>query len=1084
MAMAGGAFQIRTKKWDRGIAISSVAILLVGFGGLFLLQSINSAGTPTLLFIVLLGIITFCAFAGPGIVYVLRKRNAWVKKRLPGGTMPWIRSHLYLPVFALFAAYVHATVVPFRAHLSSGKVLLVVGILVSIAGFCRHHLIGVQKAALNVNVAISKISTGQPRAFRRLVADFTDTRRPIEEIDAQMATMDPALQERWAKIKTLRAEVDKHFPRTGGQTMSIRTYKLWRALHPPLTILLFGIMAFHVWDVLGGNTPFSQEEKGGLVAAESCASCHSRTFDEWATSAMAHAQTSTITVAQLPVTLAKNRQLADEQTVPVQSDVDQSKLFDATAKVCITCHSPVGARFAPLADSLYPLGDDNSKGVKATGKAVDGGGPAVQTEGVECQTCHGTNKPPTELAAAFGPINDQTASGGGYGTVFGPLFNDPNPLPQRIHDIGNGDANFWNSSILASQVCAACHNVKVDLQGNGLAQDPTEPDPGNPTLPDTNLDNLDTNATPITDSNTAKQHDTNGDLTLDENKTDNKHDVVLQTTYDEWQDYVAFYDVPGGFKDRYSTDNLGALGNPNDAPLGCSDCHMPFTSSKDTTAGVVDHAPGLLSIPNRTYHEHTFVGVDYDLDPTHFPSAAAEDKALADREALIRSAVALKVEPTPLRDANGNDLKDANGQTQFFFDPSNAAAATQNNAKGQPEHGRLITFDVDVRNNLLAHTFPTGFAFARQFWVEVSAKTKNGDPVCLSVPFVNDDGSFPVASPCSSGTLGIDTKTSAQDAVDKAASGPTADDTATDLRQCDPQKVATSLGLDVNALRKTKGVDKTTGITIPNIDINFAKTFPNDDCDPWLSNFQKILTDGDPANTGVKTEVQFQSFLPDLVQIRGRIATGQQMKDLQPVRLDTVTKEQQQTAILDYTLFVPDSLQIGSADDIVVTATMRFRHLPPYFVDGLAQAQKDIIDQGFNVPAGAKIFDDDQHPTRLEDLLAHETVATVDTASSANADEVVSCDKGPQNVRNGSILDCLNGDKPANTVKGPGFAKDNGTALPAGHPAIATESAAAATPAHTGRMALGSAMALVVVTPVGWWRRRRVARRGRSSRQA
>ena len=29
-----------------------------------------------------------------------------------------------------------------------------------------------QKAALNVNVAISKITTGQPRAFRRLVADF------------------------------------------------------------------------------------------------------------------------------------------------------------------------------------------------------------------------------------------------------------------------------------------------------------------------------------------------------------------------------------------------------------------------------------------------------------------------------------------------------------------------------------------------------------------------------------------------------------------------------------------------------------------------------------------------------------------------------------------------------------------------------------------------------------------------------------------------------------------------------------------------------------------------------------------------
>src|SRR4051795_660445 len=245
--MAGGPFQIRSKKWDIGVLIGSLALLLVGFGGLFVLQSMDSAGNPTLFFIVFLGIVTFGGFAGPGIVYVLRKRNAWVKSKLPGGTMAWIRSHLYLPVIALVAAYVHASVVPFRAHLSSGKVLLVLGILVSIAGMCRHHLIGVQKAALNVNVAISKISTGQPRAFRRLVADYTDTKRPVSEIDAEMAQFPPDLQERWGKIKGLRSEVDKHFPRTGGQTMPIRSYKFWRALHPPLTNLLFIVLGYHMY---------------------------------------------------------------------------------------------------------------------------------------------------------------------------------------------------------------------------------------------------------------------------------------------------------------------------------------------------------------------------------------------------------------------------------------------------------------------------------------------------------------------------------------------------------------------------------------------------------------------------------------------------------------------------------------------------------------------------------------------------------------------------------------------------------------------------------------------------------------------
>ena len=238
---------------------------------------------------------------------MLRKRNAWVKAKLPGGTMAWIRSHLYLPMHRALAAFVHATVVPFRANLSSGKVLLVLGILVSIAGVCRHHLIGVQKAALNVNVAISKITTGQSRAFRRLVADFTDTGRPVGEIDAEMSQLDPELQERWAKIKALSADSEKHFPRTGGQKMHIRQFKLWRALHPPLTILLFLVLGFHMWDVLGGTDSVFKDDTVAFASSETCAGCHSRNFAEWGASSMAHAQTSTITQAQLPVTLAENR---------------------------------------------------------------------------------------------------------------------------------------------------------------------------------------------------------------------------------------------------------------------------------------------------------------------------------------------------------------------------------------------------------------------------------------------------------------------------------------------------------------------------------------------------------------------------------------------------------------------------------------------------------------------------------------------------------------------------------------------------------------------------------------------------------
>jgi hypothetical protein len=1070
--VAGGPFQIRSKKWDIGILIGSVALLLVGFGGLFALQKTDSAGNPTLFFIIFLGLITFGCFAGPGIVYVLRKRNTWVKSKLPGGTMAWVRSHLYLPIAALVAAYVHASVVPFRAHLSSGKVLLVLGVLVSIAGVCRHHLIGVQKAALNVNVAISKITTGQPRNFRRLVADFTDTPRPVAEIDAEMAQFPADLQERWTKIKALRAEVDKHFPRTGGQTTQIRSYKLWRALHPPLTILLFVVLGYHMWDVLGGTNPFNNDPKQDFVSAESCAGCHSKEYADWAASAMAHAQTSTITVAQLPVTLAHNRLLADQGTVPSNNQnpdkpVNQDDLFKATAKVCITCHSPVGARFATNSDSLYPLGNDNTAGVKAKGTAVSGGGPGVQTDGVGCETCHGTNKPPVELQAAFGPLNDQKASGGGFGTVFAPLFENPNPLPQRIHDIGQGDDNFWNDPIRVSQVCAACHNVKVDLQGDGLAKDPNA-DPNDPTAPQTNFNGDDTSAVPITDPAMAAAHDRNKNLQLDENEVDPTKDVVLQTTYDEWQDYVAFFDAAGGFKDRYSSTNLSNFSNPLDQPLGCSDCHMPLESKDHPNDGVVDHAPGLLSIPNREYHTHTFVGVDYDLDPARYQESGlpsnAIDKVLADREALVRSAVALKVDVA----------RDANGQPTTLFDATNLPAlGTQNG-----QHGKLVTYTVDVRNNLLAHTFPTGFAFARQFWLEVSATTKDGKPICLSSPFVDAQGKLPVATPCASGVLGADVSTSPDDAIRKAKDGPSSQDVATDLRQCDTNDVAKALGFDVNALKANNGTDKASGITIPNLDVQFSNPFPADDCDPWLANFQKILTDGDPNQTGTKKEVAFQSFVPNLVQIRGRVATGELMKDLQPVRLDPTTLERQDTGSFNYTFFVPDSLNISSPDDIVVTATMRVRHLPPYFVTGLAQEQKDLLSQGFNIPDGARIFDDDSHSNRLENLLGHMTVTEAGQATSSNPVETVGCDKGAQNVKGGSILDCVKNDTPQFTVKGPGFAQDGGSALPPGHPVLtkATHLTDSAGPA------LGSALAFALVTPFGWWRLRRERRaRGRRS---
>lgn len=867
-------FKIRSRTWDLIAAIGSVVLLVVGFGGLFFLQGADATATLTLWFVVALGIVTFLFFAGPGIVYSARKRNKTLKKTLPGGTMAWIRSHLYLPILALVAAFVHATVVPFQDVLSSGKVLLVVGIVVAVAGVCRHHLIGVQKQALNVDVSISKIVDGQPRRFRQLAADLVEGRRPVADIEADVAQLGPEQQEVWTKVRALSDEVNKNFPRTGGQSRSVRTYKFLRAVHAPLTIVLFLLLGYHLWDVFGAEQAALGDEASAYQSAETCADCHSDIEEDWNKSAMAHAQTSALMEAQLPVTLAENRRLAEER------GEEQQALYDAAAKSCINCHAPVGAQFTDDINALLPLdepsGDDPP--------AVDSDNPALVSDGVACITCHSQAEAPAERAG-FGPLAIEHDGAAYYGEFYGPLFDDPNPLPVRVHDI-DGDQPLWTDEISSSQLCGACHNVVVDIDGDGLS--PVEG-------AEQGLDGA------------AATSDEDGDFILDQNEIDDSDedgrndDLVLQTTYDEWQDYVV------GFNDRFADNPDQTLA----APLGCTSCHMP--TEGDGEQPVVDVAPGLLPNPDREFRSHTFVGVDYDLDVDSYGSQEAFDQVLEDRQALIESAVTLKVD----------------------------------NVGGDQVTGDSFLADVTVSNNLLGHNFPTGFAFARQFWLEVTAETADGQEVCLR------DFGTGAESACGSGQIDSQTE---------------------DLPQCDPVATAEALGLDPSEFT--------------NSNVEFA--FTAEDCDPWLANFQKILTDGDQDEDGVFVEVPYQTFLGGIVQDRFRIADNLQMRAVNPTRLNA-DGEDQTELVIPYEF---DTSQLAPGTEITVTATMHFRHLPPYFIRALAAAQ----DNAGDMPESARIDDPD-------DLIDNLVVQEVVTASSGQG-RVLACE-GPQNREGASILDCI-----------------------------------------------------------------------------
>src|SRR5438034_5049391 len=106
-------------------------------------------------------------------------------------------------------------------------------------------MIGLQKEALNVNVEITQLTTGQPRHFRDVVGDYLENRRPAAEVEAEMATMDRPQQVLWGEVKRLSQRVEKNFPREGGQTTRVIHYKMWKALHPPLTVALFVLLAWH-----------------------------------------------------------------------------------------------------------------------------------------------------------------------------------------------------------------------------------------------------------------------------------------------------------------------------------------------------------------------------------------------------------------------------------------------------------------------------------------------------------------------------------------------------------------------------------------------------------------------------------------------------------------------------------------------------------------------------------------------------------------------------------------------------------------------------------------------------------------------
>lgn len=140
----------------------------------------------------------------------------------------------------------------------------------------------------------------------------------------------------------------------------------------------------------------------------------------------------------------------------------------------------------------------------------------------------------------------------------------------------------------------------------------------------------------------------------------------------------------------------------------CISCHMPDAPGRVADKADIPFDQDFASPPRRV-HDHSFIGVDPVFEDT-------SDSQRAKREAFLRFAASIA------------------------FD----GGAPQIDSKGK------LAFKISIANQT-GHNLPTGFAFARQLWLEVVVKDKSGEVVFQSGVLAKPDNDL-----CDNSTFGED----------------------------------------------------------------------------------------------------------------------------------------------------------------------------------------------------------------------------------------------------------------------------------------------------------------------------------------
>ena len=610
-------------------------------------------------------------------LYAARKR--WFQEHLPGRLLTWLRLHLWMSLIGIWMIFLHAG---FNIDGGSGTytVLALLGTVVTgIGGWFLYRQVPGRVYATVGNLASDDV-----------VRQITEIDHKIEDSmagrSAELAQYATAVM-RGKKIgfnpSSEEAVVANEIATFGQQKAKLKStlkrqktlrfvMRSWLVLHIPIALAFFGVLAYHVYDEMEVKSLTTVAGPHDFADPESCAVCHKDHYDEWIGSMHAIAQLSPVTDLQNRLVVFKDRFDNGSQGVLV-------------GDLCVKCHAPTSrlGDFADLEDEILD---------------IDQRAPAGHF-GVSCVACHQLSniKKSKPFAEDKDKVDYKNAENLVYThsrKMFGPLggfdprresttsANRPEPSVGNREHQGVFGAHFTNSSF-----CASCHTVMVDPEGP-------------------------------------------------------KNLVTLQNTYKEWLD--GGDKVTRGVKinwDKQRVDCIDCHGKPLDRVVKKAEAmelervdltrraslfikeiknnaradlplEKQFAAQTPTESEINKLNPiaaVLLGgaetefdrpLQTRRKHLHTFVGVDYHLEPNlpyRDPARLSENAKIQQQNFdnvadLLKIAAAIKIDE---------------------------AATKRSRINGEN------FVHVDVLNLATGHHLPAGFAFAREMWLEVSLSPRD-----------------------------------------------------------------------------------------------------------------------------------------------------------------------------------------------------------------------------------------------------------------------------------------------------------------------------------------------------------------------